>query len=145
MYNFKLPSWDVLIGKDRTNKFDGTAAYAYAKRGQILLAERWSEECPTLKIVTSHPGWTDTPGVDEALADQKRMLQPLRNTWEGCEGICWLVATKSDNLKGGEFYLDRETQTKHLAGPFFSEGSYTKNTKEEVDIFIEKLAEAAGI
>jgi hypothetical protein len=32
-----------------------------------------------------------------------------------------------------------------LAGPFFTEGSYTKNKPEEVDSFMEKLKEAAGL
>lgn len=76
MYNYKLPAWEELIGLDKAKKFDGVAAYAYAKRGQVLLAERWTQEYPSLKIVTSHPGWTDTPGVDDALADQKPYLQP---------------------------------------------------------------------
>ena len=69
----------------------------------------------------------------------------LRNTWEGAEGICWLVSSKADNITSGEFYLDREPTTKHLAGPFFTEGSYTKNTKEEVDNFLKNMSETAGV
>ncbi|KAL7570367.1 hypothetical protein ACA910_017206 [Epithemia clementina (nom. ined.)] len=145
MYNYKLPSWDVLTGADKKAKFDGVSAYAYAKRGQVLLTERWAEEYPKLKIACVHPGWVDTPGVDDAFGNNKSYLEPLRTTWEGSEGIAWLVGTKADNIQSGEFYLDREVQRKHIAGPFFSEGSYTKNTKEQVDDFMKKLAEAAGL
>ena len=34
----------------------------------------------------------------------------------------------------GAFYLDRTVQPKHIAGPFFTEGSFTKNTEEEVRV-----------
>ena len=37
MYNFPLPSWPILTGTDEKLKFDGTNAYAYAKRGQVRL------------------------------------------------------------------------------------------------------------
>lgn len=35
MYNFPIPSWPRLSGTDESMKFDGTNAYAYAKRGQV--------------------------------------------------------------------------------------------------------------
>ena len=47
---------------------------------------------------------------------------------QGAEGICWLLVEDAAKIQGGEFYLDRSPQPKHLSGPFFSEGSYTKNT-----------------
>lgn len=171
MYNFPLPSWSILTGTDEKLKFDGTNAYAYAKRGQVsliffyswccfvelyvslnfsvtikvLLAERWSKEHPEIPIVTAHPGWSDTPAVDEAFGDLKKYLQPLRSPWEGAEGIAWLVGTQKDNIKSGELYLDRYVQPKHIAGVFYTEGSYTKNTPDQVDDFMASLEKAAGI
>jgi NAD(P)-dependent dehydrogenase (short-subunit alcohol dehydrogenase family) len=145
MYNYKLPAWPVLTSTDETLKFDGTNAYAYAKRGQVLLAERWSQEYTDIKIVTAHPGWSETPAVDEAFGDAKKYLQPLRSPWEGAEGISWLVGTAASKIQSGALYLDRKVQPKHVAGPFYSEGSYTKNTKPEVDAFMAKLEDAAGI
>lgn len=35
-------------------------------------------------------------------------------------------------VESGAFYLDRVPRVKHVAGPFFSEGTHTKNTPEEV-------------
>lgn len=40
-------------------------------------------------------------------------------------------AAPAVELVQGAFYLDRVPRTKHVAGPFFSEGSYTKNTPAE--------------
>ena len=112
---------------------------------KVLLAERWSKEHPEIPIVTAHPGWSDTPAVDEAFGDAKKYLQPLRSPWEGAEGIAWLVGTRKKNIQSGELYLDRSTQPKHIAGLFYSEGSHTKNTSDEVDDFMSRLKHAAGM
>ena len=59
MYNTNFPAWDVATSTGN-KKYDGQLAYAYAKRGQVLLCEKWSELYPSIKIVTAHPGWTLT-------------------------------------------------------------------------------------
>ena len=105
----------------------------------MLLAERWATEFPSVKFATAHPGWTATDAVDAAFGDDKKYLEPMRNTWEGAEGICWLVGTDKKNIDSGAFYLDRKTQKKHIAGAFMTEGSYTRNTKAEVDEMMAKL------
>ena len=43
-------------------------------------------------------------------------LQPLRSLWQGAEGIIWLCVSKWEDIKSGEFYLDRTVQPKHIAG-----------------------------
>lgn len=114
-------------------------AYAYAKRGQILLCEHWALCHPTVKVVSCHPGWTQTEGVDAAFGSNKSKFEPLRSIKEGSEGIEWLCVALSENIVSGAFYLDRYPQTKHLAGAFFSEGSYTKNSSAEIADMIHKL------
>lgn len=69
----------------------------------------------------------------------------MRTPWQGAEGISWMMACPKSELQNGAFYLDRSTQPKHIAGPFFSEGTFTKNTKAEVDEYMFKLKEAAGL
>ena len=146
MYNTKFPDWETATsGKDSTQEYNGNFAYAYAKRGQVLLAERFTKTIPEICWVTAHPGWSATPAVDEAYGENKKYLEPFRTPWEGAEGIAWMMGTEKNNLKSGEFYLDRKPQRKHLAGAFFSEGSYTKNTEAEVDDLVAKLQEAAGL
>ena len=41
-----------------------------------------------------HPGWVDTPAVEEAYGSKKKFLEPMRNGWQGAEGIAWLMSTK---------------------------------------------------
>lgn len=144
MYNSKFPDWPTATsGTKARHPYDGNFSYAYAKRGQVLLAERWAKEMPEISWTSAHPGWSATPAVDQAYGDTKKYLEPFRSTWEGAEGIAWMMGTNKSNLKSGEFYLDRKPQQKHLAGPFFSEGNFTKNTTAEVDEMMRKLKEAA--
>jgi dehydrogenase/reductase SDR family member 12 len=125
--------------------YGGVNVYAYCKRGQVIATEELAKKYPTVKWVTAHPGWTDTPAVDEAFGDCKKYLQPLREPWQGAEGIAWLTHVDTSKLVNGGLYLDRDTQPKHLAGPFFSEGSYTKNKPKEIEKLMADLKEAAGL
>lgn len=145
MLTTKFPDWETATNSVNKDKYDGTNAYAYAKRGQVLLAERWANDIPNVAFVSAHPGWAATNAVDEAFGENKKYLEPLRTTWQGAEGICWLMATDKENLTNGGFYLDRKPQKKHIAGPFMSEGGYTKNTPAQVDEMMKKLEELAGL
>ena len=145
-YNTKWPDWEVAASTGaQETKYDGNLAYSYAKRGQILLAERLTKQFPEVAFLSSHPGWVRTVGVDDAFGTSAKYLEPLRTGWEGAEGICWLTTTPKKNLESGAFYLDRLPQVKHIAGPFFSEGSYTKNTDLEVDEMMKKLEKTVGV
>jgi len=139
MYNTKWPKWSRATAHE--GQYDGNLAYAYAKRGQVLLCERWAAAYPSVAFVTCHPGWTATPAVDAAYGEQRKYLEPMRTPWEGAEGIAWLCVTEKEQLESGAFYLDRKPQVKHMSGPFFSEGSYTKNTSAEVDHMMAMLEE----
>ncbi|OLP92263.1 Dehydrogenase/reductase SDR family member 12 [Symbiodinium microadriaticum] len=115
MYNTAFPKWEDATSTG-TAKYDGQFAYAYAKRGQVLLCEQWAELHPKVKVVSCHPGWTSTPAVDEAYGSSKSYLEPMRNTWQGAEGIIWLCVTDASAIEPGAFYLDREPQVKHMGG-----------------------------
>lgn len=54
MYNTKFPEWDIAAG--RRGAYDGQLAYAYAKRGQVLLCEEWTKNHPLVKFASCHPG-----------------------------------------------------------------------------------------
>eukprot|EP00186_Timspurckia_oligopyrenoides_P004598 CAMPEP_0182446554 /NCGR_PEP_ID=MMETSP1172-20130603/4280_1 /TAXON_ID=708627 /ORGANISM="Timspurckia oligopyrenoides, Strain CCMP3278" /LENGTH=347 /DNA_ID=CAMNT_0024642505 /DNA_START=92 /DNA_END=1135 /DNA_ORIENTATION=- len=154
MYNTAFPDWSIAASIQSPNsksppKYDGQLAYAYAKRGQVLLCERMSKleinspsSSERIIYCSCHPGWTATPGVSSAYGEQSKYLEPLRTLWQGSEGICWLCVVPRDDIEPGAFYLDRKPQRKHLGGPFFTEGSFTKNSEAEVDKMMEELAKA---
>jgi len=145
MYNSKFPEWSLAASTGKNEaEYDGNLAYSYAKRGQVLLAERFTRDCPGVSFVSSHPGWVRTAAVDSAYGSSAKLLEPMRTTWEGAEGICWLTSTPAKNLTSGAFYLDRTPQRKHIAGPFMTDGTFTKNTEEEIDVMMKHLAQTSG-
>eukprot|EP01034_Spumella_vulgaris_P022640 gene22640-28780_t len=132
MYNTKFPSWSTATSTGSA-AYDGQMAYAYSKRGQVILCEEWAKLHPGVKIVSCHPGWTITDGVEKAYGESKKYLEPLRSLWEGSEGIAWLLVEPDvTKIESGAFYLDRKTQPKHLPGLLYGENEFTKNTPAEV-------------
>uniref|UniRef100_A0A7S0LBH1 Uncharacterized protein n=1 Tax=Coccolithus braarudii TaxID=221442 RepID=A0A7S0LBH1_9EUKA len=142
MYNGKFPGFAV--ANCESAKYNQEYAYVYVKRAQVILAEELTKLAPDVKWLSVHPGWTETPGVTGWLGSGQKYLQPMRNLWQGVEGISWMTVCPGDELKSGEFYLDRRPQVKHIAGAFFSEGTYTKNTKAEVEQLMSVLHEKVG-
>mmetsp|Transcript_10994 Transcript_10994/g.19351 ORF Transcript_10994/g.19351 Transcript_10994/m.19351 type:complete len:343 (-) Transcript_10994:38-1066(-) len=146
MYNRKFPDFATATSSEgASHPYDGNFAYVYAKRGQVLLAEEYAKMYPDIATVSTHPGWTNTPAVDSAYGENKKYLEPMRTVWEGAEGIAWLMGAKKSEIESGAFYLDRMPQRKHLSGPFFTEGSYTKNTPEEVEEMMNQLKKLADL
>jgi len=138
MLQYPFPDWETAASLKGT--YDGVIRYSQMKRGQVILAKKWSAQFPDVKVVSVHPGWAKTAGTDEAFgADMSKYFEPWRNTWEGVEGMAWLLSCPSNQIESGELYLDRKPQVQHMAGPFFTEGSYTKNTTAEVDVLMQKL------
>ena len=114
MYTQKLRC-DELIMPD--NQYDGAVAYARAKRALTVLTELWAHQWAKDNIVVNsmHPGWADTPGVQNALPGFRRVTKKvLRTPDEGADTVIWLArATEADKLTG-KLFLDREPRTTHL-------------------------------
>ena len=92
MYTTPFPDWSTATSsEDSKQEYNGNLAYAYAKRGQVLLAEEYTKQYPKIQTVSCHPGWTLTPAVDMAYGESKKYLEPMRTTWQGAEGIGWLM------------------------------------------------------
>jgi len=58
MYNSNFPPWDIASHSSSSGSaYDGQMAYCYAKRGQVLLCERWAKKfAGQVTIVSCHPG-----------------------------------------------------------------------------------------
>lgn len=99
-------------------EYSGTAQYARAKRAQVALNEAWAAHVPPDEIVfhALHPGWVDTPGINEALPGFSRVLSPLgllRTAREGADTLVWLAADERALESSGDFWLDREARSTH--------------------------------
>jgi NAD(P)-dependent dehydrogenase (short-subunit alcohol dehydrogenase family) len=97
--------------------YDGTTAYARAKRAQITLAELWAKRLAADRIFVHamHPGWADTPGVARSLPTFRRVVGPLlRTPADGADTLVWLAVDEGAPLEeSGRFWLDRRPRPLH--------------------------------
>jgi len=93
-------------------EWDGTRAYAQAKRAQVDLVAEATDRGEGPVQFAMHPGWADTPGVDAALPGFKKVMGPLlRTPADGADTATWLVAEPVAALVAGGFYLDRRPRS----------------------------------
>lgn len=116
MYTSGLTVSGLQMGED---DYNGPQQYARAKRAQVALNEMWAERFGTDEIVfhALHPGWADTPGVDDALPGFGRLLGPLlRSPMQGADTMVWLAAEPDIENRTGEFWHDRQVRSTHKLG-----------------------------
>lgn len=106
MYLQALPLDDLQFER---GTFDGTRAYARAKRASTALIREWARRYQgSVRFDAMHPGWADTPGLAESLpAFHRSMGALLRTPADGVDTIAWLASRSEPNPKDGLLYLDR--------------------------------------
>ena len=115
MYTSGLPAFD----KGETlempaHKYGGSKQYAIAKRAQVTLTEMWATRESQTEFVSMHPGWADTPGVQESIPGFRRVTAPiLRTASEGADTIAWLAVVDPLPKASGTFWSDREVRPTH--------------------------------
>ena len=96
------------------HKYGGSKQYAIAKRAQVTLTEMWATREPQTEFVSMHPGWADTPGVQESIPGFRRVTAPiLRSASEGADTIAWLAAVNPLSKASSTFWSDREVRPTH--------------------------------
>lgn len=115
LYSQKL-SVDMLL-ENKGGDYAGAAAYSQAKRALLVATQELgpSWQAQGITVSAMHPGWADTPGVENALPGFHSLMELfLRSPAEGADTIVWLaVAQEAGEMQGGLF-LDRKPQPAHL-------------------------------
>jgi NAD(P)-dependent dehydrogenase (short-subunit alcohol dehydrogenase family) len=96
--------------ESRNGEYDGTRAYARAKRAQVTLIREWARRLGSagIRFDSMHPGWADTPGLSDALPGFARLMGPLlRSPAEGTDTLVWLATAPATSAPGGSLWLDR--------------------------------------
>ena len=121
-------------------EYNGAAAYARTKRGQVILTEMWAEQLRDQGVTVSsmHPGWADTPGVVHSIPTFYKITKPLlRTPAEGADTIVWLAAAAEAAGRTGLFWHDREPRPTHKS-------NRTKERPAKRQELWDALAELAG-
>ena len=140
MYSQKLDVDDVEM---TVGDYDGTKAYAKAKRAQVEMVPRWAEGLAAdgIAVHAMHPGWADTPGVEAGLPTFGKIVGPLLRTPEqGADTIVWLAGAPRDTIGSGRFWLDRQERSTHKLGL-----TRADDPEAEVDRLWDLVADRAGV
>lgn len=125
----------------------GSSTYAMGSDSSHARAVRWADKVPR------QPSPPSMPCLEPSLPPRCLVLLAgfyLPKARSDCFSLalaesCLELGRQvcaSKEIEGGAFYLDRAPRVKHIAGAFFSEGSFTKNTEAEVDRLVGELASA---
>jgi dehydrogenase/reductase SDR family member 12 len=94
--------------------YNGTRQYAIAKRMQVTLNEMWAAAHPDVTFAAMHPGWADTPGVQDSIPTFRTVMRPLlRTVQQGADTISWLAADPACTARSGAFWCDRMVRPIH--------------------------------
>jgi len=126
--------------------FDGSVAYARAKRAQVVLTTALNDQLGPLGISVHlcHPGWANTPGVDDALPRFAKVLGPtLRTPAEGADTLVWLAGQPGgEPTPAGQLWLDRRPRgVHHLA---FTRKSAAEE-RTDAEQLLRRCQEAIGL
>lgn len=137
MYSQRIRPDDLQF---ETGNYTGTAAYARAKRGQVILTEMWAERLRGKGVVVHamHPGWAGTEGVATSLPTFNLVMKPLLRTPEqGADTIVWLAAAEDAARSTGRLWFDRSQVPKHMT-------ESTKESQQDRENLWSQLVELTG-
>ena len=127
--------------QNAVGEFDGARAYAKAKRGLVMLTEHWAERLRGSGVAVNamHPGWADTPGVQNSLPGFYQLTRRiLRSPEEGADTIVWLAAAPEAGEVSGQFRLDRVPRTTAILPG-------TRGTRAERQRLVDSLRRIGGL
>jgi NAD(P)-dependent dehydrogenase (short-subunit alcohol dehydrogenase family) len=113
MYTQRLDLATLEMGP---SDYDGTVAYARAKRAQLVLLHEWVRryDGAGISFHAMHPGWADTPGIRSGLPGFAKVMGPLlRSPEQGADTVVWLAAAPEAGTSTGGFWLDRRPRWEH--------------------------------
>jgi NAD(P)-dependent dehydrogenase (short-subunit alcohol dehydrogenase family) len=108
-----------------------------------MITEVWARQLAASGVTANsmHPGWADTPGVQDSLPAFHRVMGPaLRTPAEGADTITWLVADPEAGRTSGAFWHDRRRRaTSRLPGTEPASGD-----AERLVVALRRLSGPAG-
>ena len=131
MHLFPLSVQRLSALNDESENYNPVYAYSVTHRARVLLTKRWAEEHaqtrPGLHFASVHPGWVETPGLQNAQAMKGfygLMHRALRTPMQGADTIAWLADPTNTQVASGSYCWDRKERPIDLllSGTRASEG-----------------------
>jgi dehydrogenase/reductase SDR family member 12 len=118
-------------------KFNGTLAYGWHKRAQMVLNQHWRDTYGPrgLTFYVMHPGWADTDGVKTALPRFREILQSiLRDAKSGTDTALWLAAVRPAQREEESVWFDRKQRVAHV----YPHTRISKDTPQTLVAWLDK-------
>lgn len=134
---YHVPLSTAMLNVTDAARYNGTYAYAFHKRAQIVLSEYWRTQwnAEGRRSYVLHPGWVDTPGVKRSLPRFRAALKRvLRDEAAGADTALWLAATKPAQPIGEHIWFDRKARPAHVAASTL----VSRDTAETLVAYLEK-------
>ncbi len=126
MYSWRFSLADMVM---TPANFDGVKAYARVKRAQVVLTHELAlrHDPRAILFASTHPGWSDTPGLAESLPGFYRFIRRwLRTPAQGIDTLLWLLTTPALARHDGHFFLDRRPR-----GEYKIPGTRAKDPRQD--------------
>ncbi len=134
---YNVPLNTAMLNMVDPAKFNGTAAYAFHKRGMMVLNQYWRDKYGPqgFTFYVMHPGWADTDGVKRSLPRFRKILKPiLRDAISGADTVLWLAGTRPAQAEEELVWFDRKARTAHV----YPRTRVTKETPQSLVAYLDK-------
>jgi len=134
---YNVPLMTAMLDVTDPARYNGTVAYGFHKRGQMVLNRHWRDTYGPLGIdfYVMHPGWSDTAGVQRSLPRFRKILRPiLRDERSGADTAIWLAGTRPRQPEQELVWFDRKVRTAHV----YERTRATKDTPATLVAFLQR-------
>ena len=134
---YNVPLSAAMLNMTNPATFNGTGAYAFHKRGQMVLNQYWRDKygAKGFTFYVMHPGWADTDGVKRSLPRFRKILKSiLRDAVSGSDTAVWLAATRPGQEEKEMVWFDRAPRPAHV----YERTRATKDTPQSLVDYLEK-------
>jgi dehydrogenase/reductase SDR family protein 12 len=133
---YNVPLSVAMLNVKDAKKYNGTVAYGFHKRAQMVLNQYWRDTYGTRGIAfyVMHPGWADTDGVKRSLPRFRKILRPiLRDAASGADTVLWLAGTRPAQPEQELVWFDREIRAAHV----YDRTRVTRDTPQTLVAYLE--------
>ena len=134
---YNVPLMTAMLNVTDPARYNGTVAYGFHKRAQMVLNQHWRDAYGSrgIDFFVMHPGWSDTAGVKRSLPRFRKILRPiLRDERSGADTAIWLAGTRPSQPEQEIVWFDRKVRTAHV----YERTRVTKDTPATLVAYLQR-------